>query len=218
MIEIPPEGLILNVYKPAGMTSFDVVRWVRRRLKVKKVGHGGTLDPIAEGVLLIMVGKATKRANELSSLDKTYAARILLGRKTDTYDITGAVLAEFDTNHLECDDIEGVLHNFVGEIEQVPPMFSAIKVNGKRLYKLARRGIQVERKPRKITIYDIRLKSWANPGMLVIVHCSKGTYIRSLANDIGDMLGCGGCMESLVRTRIGGYRVENSIRLEDITG
>ena len=218
MIEIPPEGLILNVYKPAGMTSFDVVRQVRRRLKVKKVGHGGTLDPIAEGVLLIMAGNATKRANELSSLDKTYAAGILLGRKTDTYDTTGVVLAESDTDNIEYEDIERELQNFIGEIEQVPPMFSAIKIDGKRLYKLARRGIQVERKPRKITIYDIRLKSWMNPSMLIVVHCSKGTYIRSLAEDIGDRLGCGGCMESLVRTRIGDYRVEDSIRLEDMAG
>ncbi|NQS99041.1 MAG: tRNA pseudouridine(55) synthase TruB [candidate division Zixibacteria bacterium] len=218
MIEIPPEGLILNVYKPAGMTSFDVVRQVRRRLKVKKVGHGGTLDPIAEGVLLIMAGKATKRANELSSLDKTYAAGILLGRKTDTYDTTGVVLAESDTDNIEYEDIERELQNFIGEIEQVPPMFSAIKIDGKRLYKLARRGIQVERKPRKIIIYDIRLKSWMNPSMLIVVHCSKGTYIRSLAEDIGDRLGCGGCMESLVRTRIGDYRVEDSIRLEDMAG
>ena len=213
---IPPEGAILNVFKPQGVTSFDVVRQVRRKLGVKKVGHGGTLDPVAEGVLIILVGKATKRSNELMALEKEYRAGILLGITSDTDDITGNLLNEKPVPDFDKSDIENALDDFRGEIEQVPPMYSALKVKGQRLYKLARKGIEIEREPRKVSVYDIGIEDWRNPHLVLTVRCSRGTYIRSLARDLGDKLGCGGTMESLVRTRIGDYRVEETLKLQDL--
>ncbi len=213
---VPPEGLVLNVYKPPGMTSFGVVKRIRSLLKVKKVGHGGTLDPIAEGVLIILAGKATKRADELTSLVKEYRAVILLGKTTDTYDITGEVAEEKTVPDIALSEVLTVLQRFRGDIEQVPPMYSALKVKGQRLYKLARKGIEIEREPRKVTIHSIDIDFWKNPRLGITVRCSKGTYIRSLAHDIGQSLGVGGCMESLLRARVGDYRVEDSLPLEDI--
>ncbi|MBL7191872.1 tRNA pseudouridine(55) synthase TruB [bacterium] len=213
---IPPEGLILNVYKPPGLTSFDVVRIIRRRLNIKKAGHGGTLDPIAEGVLLILLGKATKRAGELLGLDKKYRAGILLGKETDTYDITGKVISEQNCSAVTLELLDRVIAKFTGKIEQIPPMFSAVKVEGRKLYKLARKGIEIERAPRTVNIYTITITGWSPPHLQIDVHCSKGTYIRTLAHDIGAELECGACMDSLIRTSIGGYKVEESIRLDDI--
>ena len=213
----PSEGAVLNIYKPAGITSFDVIRILRRKLGIKKIGHGGTLDPIAEGVLIILVGKATKKSNELISLSKTYRAGILLGVETDSYDISGKTVKEMSAGGITDADIENVLVNFRGEIEQIPPMFSALKVKGKKLYQLARKGIEIERKPRKVTIGRLDKLSFDNPRLSIEVDCSKGTYIRSLAHDIGSKLGCGACMESLIRTRVGEYHVADSIRLEEIS-
>ena len=213
---VPPEGLVLNVFKPAGITSFGVVSRIRRRLGVKKVGHAGTLDPMAEGVLLILVGKATKKAGELSSLDKVYQAGILLGVSTDTYDITGNVSDNKNPELIERSDIETLLAEFTGEIEQVPPMFSALKVDGERLYKIARKGVVLDRKARRVIIQAINLDYWDNPHLMITVRCSKGTYIRSLAHDLGERLGCGACLESLLRTAVGEYRVENSLKIEDV--
>ena len=213
---VPPEGLILNVYKPPGITSFGAVRKIRHALKVKKVGHAGTLDPMAEGVLIVMVGKATKRAVEFESLTKKYDALIRLGISTDTYDITGNVLSEKDCSKISRETIESALRDFIGEIDQIPPMYSALKIDGQKLYKLARQGIVVERKPRRIIIDDIRLTEFNPPSFRIEVACSKGTYIRSIAHDLGEKLGCGGCLEELKRTAIGSFRIEDSLKLDEI--
>jgi tRNA pseudouridine55 synthase len=213
---VPPQGLILNIFKPAGMTSFEVVRKIRRKLNVKKVGHCGTLDPFAEGVLIILVGKATKLAPQFTSYDKTYRCRIRLGRSTDTYDITGRVIKESETVKVTIEDIKSIIKKFKGEIRQIPPMFSAIKKAGRPLYILARQGLEIERESRIVKIYDLILESWQNPFLELTVHCSKGTYIRSLANDIGEDLGCGGCLERLARTAVGTFRMEDSLKLEEI--
>jgi tRNA pseudouridine55 synthase len=214
---VPPEGLVLNIYKPQGITSFGVVSRVRKKLNVKKVGHAGTLDPMAEGTLIVLVGKATKRASEFSTLDKEYRAGILLGKKTDTYDVTGKIIGTGDTSGVNIDRLKAAISEFCGEIEQVPPMYSALKVDGKRLYKLAREGMEIERKSRNITIHQIKLERWENPRLEITVRCSKGTYIRSLAHDLGETLGCGGCLETLVRTAVGSYRIEDALRLDEIT-
>ncbi len=216
-MDIPAEGAVINVYKPAGITSFDVVRKVRRILGVKKVGHSGTLDPMAEGVLLILVGRATKRSAELSALNKFYRAEVLLGVRTDTLDITGRVLSDTSIGGISRAEVQSVLNRFVGDIKQIPPMYSAKKVNGHRLYNLARRGIEVKRKPQTVSIFSIDLVAWHSPKFTIDVSCSKGTYIRVLADDIGSELGCGACLSSLIRTGIGGYRVEDSISLEQLS-
>jgi len=212
---VPEAGLVLNICKPRGITSFDVVRKVRGKLGVKKVGHCGTLDPLAEGVLIVLAGKATKRANEFSGLDKTYRAGILLGRETDSYDVTGQVVMAHSTEDIDTFKINEVLKKFHGEIWQVPPMYSAIKIGGRKLYDLARKGVEIEREPRKVVIHNIRMLSFSNPQMEIEVECSKGTYIRSLAHDVGKELGCGGCVESLVRVSVGDFKLGNSIKLND---
>ena len=213
---VPPEGLILNVYKPQGITSFGVVRKIKHALKVKKVGHAGTLDPMAVGVLVVMVGKATKRAVEFEVLDKEYDALIRLGIKTDTYDITGEILEERDFSHVTSEMIEEALKDFSGAIEQVPPMYSALKIDGQKLYKLARKGVEVERKARRIVINEIKMTDISLPSFRVLVKCSKGTYIRSIAHDLGEKLGCGACLEELARTAVGDYRIEDSLKLDEI--
>ena len=212
---VPPEGLILNIYKPSGMTSFDVVYKIRKKLDVKKVGHAGTLDPLAEGILLILVGKATKQSASLTGLAKSYRAEIILGRETDSYDTDGSLIAERDSSSLETDEIELALQNFRGETEQIPPMYSAVKVDGKKLYELARKGIEIERKARKVNIDKLELIGWNPPHLEIEIDCSKGTFIRSLAHDIGQLLGCGGCIEKLIRTRVGDYTIEESLNLNE---
>ena len=198
-------GVILNIDKPADWTSFDVVRKVRSLTKVKKVGHSGTLDPMAVGVLLVCTGKATKRVPELQELEKEYEAEILLGLETDTLDITGNTVAITPIP----DQLEGVLpeilSHFMGDILQIPPMVSALKKDGKPLYKLARQGIKVPLKPRQVRINDIRLLRCQDRRFRIRVRCSRGTYIRSLARDIGKQLGSSGTLTYLVRTRIGPY-------------
>ena len=188
---------IINVYKEAGYTSFDVVAKMRGILGIKKIGHTGTLDPDATGVLPVCIGKATKVCDLLTDKDKTYEAVMRLGVVTDTQDMTGQVLEEHAVTVTE-DAVRRAVGQFVGQIEQVPPMYSALKVGGQKLCNLARKGIEVERKPRPVTIYEIRIKNIALPLVTMEVHCSKGTYIRTLCQDIGQALGCGGCMESLV--------------------
>jgi len=210
------DGLILNIYKPAGMTSFDVVRIVRNKLKVKKVGHCGTLDPMAEGVLIILVGKATKSAAKLSALDKEYLATILLGRETDTYDITGKVMQEKEIPFFRQDELKSILDKFRGEIEQLPPMYSALKIKGRKLYQLARKGLEVERQIRKVQIYQLNLLNWYRPRLDLMIHCSKGTYIRTLAYDLGRELNCGACVEKLLRIKVGDFKIEDALRIDDI--
>lgn len=206
---------ILNVYKPKGMTSHNVVSFVRRTLNMKRVGHTGTLDPMATGVLPILIGNATKLSELIMADEKKYTARVTLGIKTDTEDITGEITEEKEIN-VTLDDIIETANKFTGEIEQIPPMYSAIKVDGQKLYKLARQGVEIERKARKITIYSIDIYDFDGTSFTMDVHCSKGTYIRSLCRDIGDALGCGAVLSELERTMSGIFKKENSYTFEQI--
>lgn len=201
---------VINVYKEKGFTSHDVVAKLRGILKQKKIGHTGTLDPDAEGVLPVCLGKGTKLCDLLTDKDKTYEAVLLLGRTTDTLDISGQVLTEKDCRGLTEDEVRKAVLSFAGTIEQVPPMYSALKVGGKKLYELAREGITIERKARTVTIHEIDVERIELPRVWFRVTCSKGTYIRSLCQDIGSRLGTGGCMESLARTRVERFDIENS--------
>lgn len=207
---------ILNIYKTTGITSFDVVRSIRKLSKTKRVGHTGTLDPLAEGVLPICLGKATKLVDFIMDDFKVYDVVLKLGFTSDTYDKEGTILKGNDVNVSE-KDITETINSFVGVIDQIPPMYSALKVNGKRLYDLARQGIEIERKSRKITIYDINITNITTPYVYFKVKCSKGTYIRSLCNDIGLKLQCGALMWSLERTATGIFTKEQSINLNDLT-
>jgi len=210
-------GIIINIDKPVGWTSFDVVKKIRNVVKVKKVGHAGTLDPFATGVLLICTGRATKKVNELMSLKKVYRAEIELGKTTDSYDCTGKVTSSHSINDLDEARVREVSAQFVGEIDQIPPMFSALKQNGKRLYKLARKGITVDREPRRVCIHDLQVLDIDLPKVCIEVVCSRGTYIRALASDIGKTLGCGAYLKTLCRTRIGRYRVEDAETVSGFT-
>ena len=206
---------VINIYKEKGFTSHDVVNIVRKTLGKVKTGHTGTLDPDAEGVLPICVGKATKLADYIAADIKEYKAEITLGIKTTTEDISGDVIEKKDVNASE-DEVKSAINSFVGEYNQIPPMYSAIKVNGKKLYELAREGKEIERKTRLINIYKIRdIKALYNNKYEFYVLCSKGTYIRTLCKDIGEKLGCGGCMSNLTRTRSGNFYIENSIKIND---
>ena len=206
---------VINIYKEKGFTSHDVVNIVRKTLGKVKTGHTGTLDPDAEGVLPICVGKATKLADYIAADIKEYKAEITLGIKTTTEDISGDVIEKKDVNASE-DEVKSAINSFVGEYNQIPPMYSAIKVNGKKLYELAREGKEIERKTRLINIYKISdIKALDNNKYEFYVLCSKGTYIRTLCKDIGEKLGCGGCMSNLTRTRSGNFYIENSIKIND---
>lgn len=208
---------IINVYKEQGFTSHDVVAKLRRILSQKKIGHTGTLDPDATGVLPVCLGNATKLCDMLTDKNKTYEAVLLLGKTTDTQDITGTVLTEQAVDVTK-DEIEAAILSFVGEYDQLPPMYSAIKVNGKRLYELARQGVEVERETRKVCIHSIEILELNEEYHEVrfLVNCSKGTYIRTLCQDIGEKLHCGGCMKSLVRTKVGSFLLESSLKLSEI--
>ncbi len=207
---------IINVYKEKGFTSHDVVAKLRGIAGQKKIGHTGTLDPDATGVLPVCLGKATKLCDLLTDKDKTYEAVLLLGKTTDTQDITGEVLEEKPTETLVEDKVREVIEGFIGDYEQIPPMYSALKVNGKKLYELAREGKVIERKARPVKILDIKILEMDLPRVRMEVSCSKGTYIRTLCHDIGEKLGCGGCMESLIRTRVSAFRVEDARTLDEI--
>jgi len=210
---------IISIYKEKGYTSHDVVAKLRGILKQKKIGHTGTLDPDAEGVLPVCLGNATKLCGMLTDKDKTYEAVLLLGITTDTQDVTGTVS---DTREVTAGrkQIEDTIISFIGEYHQLPPMYSAVKVNGKRLYELARAGKEIERETRKVWIHNIRILEFNEEKheVRMSVDCSKGTYIRTLCHDIGAGLKCGGCMKSLLRTRTGAFTLENSLKLSDIEG
>ncbi len=206
---------IINVYKEKGYTSHDVVAKLRGILRQKKIGHTGTLDPEAQGVLPVCLGKATKVCDLLTDKTKTYRAVLLLGQMTDTQDTTGTVLEEHPVICGE-DEVRACIEGFVGTQEQVPPMYSALKINGKKLYELARQGIEVERKARTVTIEQIVIEEIQLPHVTITVTCSRGTYIRTLCHDIGAKLGCGGCMESLLRTQVGPFAVADSVKLSEI--
>ena len=206
---------VLNIRKEKGYTSFDVVAKLRGILRMKKIGHTGTLDPEAEGVLPVVLGKATKLVDLLTEKQKTYEALLHLGLETDTQDMTGKVLREEPVNVTEEEAI-AVIRSFLGEQQQIPPMYSALKVDGKKLYELAREGKTVERKPRTVHFYEIEIKKIELPYIRFSVTCSKGTYIRTLCHDIGQKLGCGGCMEELIRTRSGNFDLEDSMTLAQV--
>ncbi|WMJ82020.1 tRNA pseudouridine(55) synthase TruB [Clostridium sp. MB40-C1] len=207
---------VINIYKPIGITSFDVVRAVRKIAKTKKVGHTGTLDPLACGVLPICIGKGTKIVDYIMKGNKVYKAKMKLGVLTDTYDKEGKTLEINEVNVSE-NDIKSIINSFIGEIPQVPPMYSAIKVQGKKLYELARKGIEIERQARNITIYYIDILKIKLPYVEFEVKCSKGTYIRSLCYDIGEKLGCGASMWELERVQSGSFTKGNSILLEELS-
>lgn len=206
----------LNIYKPVGMTSHDVVSVLRRVTKIKQIGHTGTLDPFAEGVLPICIGKATRLIEYLQD-DKEYLATVQFGAATNTFDLDGEKVFTSDKK-VSRDDIKEGLKSFEGEISQLPPIFSAIKVKGKKLYEYARKGEEVEIQPRKVVIENIELKNFDEElqQAQILLKCSKGTYIRSIANDLGKNLGCGGYLIKLIRTQAGKFRVENSVQLDGI--
>lgn len=206
----------LNIYKPVGMTSHDVVSVLRRVTKIKQIGHTGTLDPFAEGVLPICIGKATRLIEYLRD-DKEYLATVQFGAATNTFDLDGEKVFTSDKK-VSRDDIKEGLKSFEGEISQLPPIFSAIKVKGKKLYEYARKGEEVEIQPRKVVIENIELKNFDEElqQAQILLKCSKGTYIRSIANDLGKNLGCGGYLIKLIRTQAGKFRVENSVQLDGI--
>ena len=206
---------IIIVDKPQGKTSHDIVYAIRKLTGIKKVGHTGTLDPMATGVLPVCIGSATKVADMLTLSDKGYTAEFVLGKTTDTLDAEGAVLTETEVNVTE-DEIRAAIMSFVGEIEQIPPMYSAIKQNGKKLYELARQGIEVERKPRKVTINSIDILEINGKSVTIDVSCSKGTYIRTLCADIGEGLGVGAYMTKLRRTKTGQFTISESHTLEEL--
>lgn len=206
---------IINVYKEKGYTSFDVVAKMRGIFGQKKIGHTGTLDPDAQGVLPVCLGKATKVCDLLTDKDKVYKATMLLGIQTDTLDISGKVCNKAMVNVTE-QQVRDVISTFVGTIEQVPPMYSALKVNGKKLYELAREGKTIERKSRKVSIYDITIDEIRLPEVVMTVSCSKGTYIRSLCDDIGTKLGCYGCMKELLRTKVACFDIEDAYKISEI--
>lgn len=206
---------IINVYKEKGFTSFDVVAKLRGILKTKKIGHTGTLDPDAEGVLPVCIGKATRVCDLLTDKDKVYEAVLLLGVETDTQDTSGEILKELPAETDE-QKVTEAIRSFEGSYDQVPPMYSALKVNGKKLYELAREGKTVERKARNVNIFSIEILEMNLPEVRMRVHCSKGTYIRTLCHDIGQKLGCGGCMKQLLRTKVGIFELEDTLKLAEI--
>jgi len=209
---------IINVYKEKGYTSHDVVAKLRGVLKQKKIGHTGTLDPDAEGVLPVCLGSGTKLCDMLTDRDKTYEAVLLLGQTTDTQDVTGTVLTTQEVKADRRQVVEAIL-SFIGEYDQLPPMYSAIKINGKRLYELARAGIEIERETRKVWIHNIQILKFDEEinEIKILVECSKGTYIRTLCHDIGAKLLCGGVMKSLIRTKAGQFSIENSLKISEIS-
>lgn len=213
-MEIILEG-VLNVDKPRGLTSHDVVNRIRRVSGIRRVGHAGTLDPLATGVLLLCLGRTTRLVEYLVGQSKRYETVIRLGQVTDTYDADGEIVAERPVD-VTIDDIEAALAHFRGSIQQRPPPYSAIKQGGKPLYKLARQGVQVEAPLRTITIYELKLLSWRAPFLVVRIVCSSGTYIRSLAHDLGELLGCGGHVAQLRRTAIGTFDVETAVPLAEL--
>jgi len=208
------QGFIVLINKPQDWTSFDVVKKLRGFLKVRKAGHGGTLDPFATGLLTIWIGKGTKSLTELSGFDKTYTAQIRFGSSTNSYDRTGTITAESDAKKLDLATIEKGVKQLSGEILQVPPMFSAKKVNGVRLYKLARKDKEVDRVPQKVTVYSAEVLSWNNPDLEMVLKVSKGTYIRSFANDLGKLCGIPAHLAELERSAIGPYRLEDSFMMD----
>ncbi len=214
-IEARKNGIIL-VNKPSGITSHDVVDIARRKLGCRRIGHAGTLDPLAQGLLIILVGSHTKMFDKFVNFDKKYEGTLKLGKVTSTGDSEGQILAVKDWKGISACQIKNVFETFQGEIEQVPPMVSALRRGGKRLYKLARKGVIIKLKPRKITIYECSPQEIRLPFVDFFVHCSKGTYIRKLSEDIGSKLGCGAHVTKIVRLKIGPFSVEKAVNPGEI--
>jgi tRNA pseudouridine55 synthase len=210
-------GLVIPIYKPRGVSSFEVVREVRNELRVKKVGHSGTLDPLAEGLLIILTGKKTKLMSEFLKLDKEYLATFRLGVTSRSYDLETEVVEQTSNIDFSESRIREVLEKYTGRIEQVPPEYSAAWIDGKRAYNLARRGVKFELKPKTVSISELTIKLYAPPFLKVEIVCSSGTYIRSLARDIGRDLGSGAILTELVRTRIGSYYADKAIRVAELS-
>jgi len=206
---------ILNIDKPYGITSMDVVRRIKRAARQRRVGHGGTLDPIATGVIPVCLGQATRLMEDVVGGAKSYLVSIELGVSTDTYDALGEVAERRDSSGITLTGIEGALPEFTGDILQVPPMYSALKQGGKRLYDLARAGVEVEREPRPVTVHAIAVEGWEPPIVTLRVDCGKGFYMRSLAHDLGQALGCGGHMKTLARLRSGAFSVDDALSLDE---
>jgi len=210
-------NIVINLNKPEHISSQQAVTRVKRLFSAKKAGHAGTLDPIATGILIVCLNEATKITRFLADLNKEYVVRLKLGERTDTYDSTGIVIERADSHFIKESDIHKVLSNFIGHIKQTPPMYSAIKIGGQPLYKLARKGLSVERPERDITVHAMDLLSFHPPYLDLKISCSKGTYIRTICDDIGNALGSGAHMVSLTRTRIGAFRIEDSVLIERLS-
>ncbi len=207
---------ILIINKPTGPTSHDIVDKVRRITSIRKVGHAGTLDPFAEGILIVLIGKATKSQAKFMKMSKTYLATLRFGATSDTYDKTGKIQETYNNQTISKLQIQNILKTFIGETKQTPPAFSAIKINGKKAYELARQGIKPDLKPRKIKIYNIKLLNYKWPYLKIEVKCGKGTYIRSLANDIGKNIGYGAYLEKLIRTKIGKFNLAKAVKIDKL--
>ena len=210
------QGQVLLINKPLECTSFDIIKKLRKIIRIRKIGHAGTLDPLASGLLIICTGKFTKRINEFMAQEKEYSGTFTLGGTTPTYDRESEPINLKAFNHITEEEIKSATSKFCGEILQVPPAHSAIKVDGKRMYELARQGVQVKLEPRKVTIKEFEIVKIELPLIYFRVVCTTGTYIRSLANDFGEALGCGAYLSSLCRTRIGEYWVKDANTIEDI--
>jgi tRNA pseudouridine55 synthase len=209
------QGIIV-INKPAGITSHDVVGFVRRKFNMRRVGHAGTLDPMATGVLILLLGKSTKLFDQFVAFDKAYRATLRLGTKTTSADIMGDVLEQKPFTAIDQKKVEEVFVTFTGPQQQKPPMVSAVKHKGERLYKLARQGKQVERTARDVRIDELKLLSFNLPDVEFFMSCSKGTYVRQLAEDVGDVLGCGACICQIERTKVGPFDIAQSVTLEEL--
>ena len=211
-----PFNGVLLVDKPTGPTSHDIVHKIRRTFKIEKVGHGGTLDPNATGLLIILLGKGTKFSDAVMGSDKSYTGVVRLGRTTTSQDCDGETLEERPFEHITREQVLAEMAKLEGDLYQTPPMVSAIKVEGVPLYKLARKGAEVERKPRFVHVYRYALTDWMPPLLSIAVDCSKGTYVRTLAHDVGQALGCGACLDKLRRTKSGSFDVQDALAFDDI--
>lgn len=210
------DGQVFVVDKPLEWTSFDVIGKLRKIFKIKKIGHAGTLDPLATGVLIVCTGKFTKKINEYMGMEKEYTGTITLGASTPTYDLESTPIPVGDISHISIETAQIAANTFTGVIQQIPPAHSAIKIDGKRVYELARQGKEVKLEPRTVTVNVFELTNWQPPVLGFRVVCSTGTYIRSLANDLGAALGCGGYLSSLCRTRIGEFGIDQALQVTDI--
>lgn len=207
---------VLVVDKPVGLTSHDVVQIIRKGTNIRRAGHTGTLDPRASGVLVILIGPAVRLSEYVSASDKRYQAVVRLGTTTDTYDADGKVLSSLPVDNITEEQFQAALESFIGEIEQVPPPYSAVKVKGRKAYEMAREGEEVDLAPRKINVYNLELLEWASPEAVIDVYCSSGTYVRSLAHDLGEKLGCGATLVGLRRTKSGRFTLRDAVPLRKL--